>query len=238
MKLIKRRMNNIEELEKNIGIVFSNKELLETAITHRSYINEHRKVKEHNERLEFLGDAVLELIVSDFLFKKFSDRAEGELTSFRSALVRTDSLALTAKDLKLGEYLLLSKGEEDSGGKEKDFLLANTFEAVLGAIYLDKGYDISKEFVEQHLLPKIDDIVEFRLDIDSKTRIQELAQSIHKSTPEYEVIKEEGPDHDKTFTVVVKVNDKVIGEGVGSSKQRAEEQAAKVGVQYIENHNK
>ncbi len=231
-------IKNIDELEKNIGITFSNKELLETAITHRSYINEHRKVKEHNERLEFLGDAVLELIVSDFLFRKFNDRAEGELTSFRSALVRTDSLALTAKDLKLGEYLLLSKGEEDSGGREKDFLLANTFEAVLGAIYLDQGYDISKKFVEQYLLPKIDDIVEFRLDIDSKTRIQELAQSIHKSTPEYEVIKEEGPDHDKTFTVVVKINDKVIGEGVGSSKQRAEEQAAKVGVEYIENHNK
>lgn len=132
-------IKNIDELEKNIGITFSNKELLETAITHRSYINEHRKVKEHNERLEFLGDAVLELIVSDFLFRKFNDRAEGELTSFRSALVRTDSLALTAKDLKLGEYLLLSKGEEDSGGREKDFLLANTLKQYWEQYILIKG---------------------------------------------------------------------------------------------------
>ena len=238
MKLIKKRMNSIEGLEKNINVVFNNKTLLETAITHRSYLNEHRKVKEHNERLEFLGDAVLELIVSDFLFKKFNDRAEGDLTSFRSALVRTDSLALTAKDLKLGEYILLSKGEEESGGREKDFLLANAFEAVLGAIYIDQGYEISKKFVEQFLLPKIDDIVEYRLDIDNKTRIQELAQSTYKSTPIYEVIKEVGPDHDKTFTVVVKIDDKIIGEGMGSSKQRAEEQAAKVGVEHIENHNK
>lgn len=231
-------MNNIEGLETNINVVFNDKELLETAVTHRSYINEHRKVKEHNERLEFLGDAVLELIVSDFLFRKFVDRAEGDLTSFRSALVRTDSLALTAKDLKIGEYILLSKGEEDSGGREKDYLLANAFEAVLGSIYLDQGYEVSRKFVEQFLLPKIDDIVENRLDIDNKTRIQELAQSVHKSTPVYEVIKEEGPDHDKTFTVVVKIDGKIIGEGVGSSKQRAEEKAAKVGVEYIENHNK
>lgn len=238
MKLINKRMSNIEELEKNLNIVFKNKELLETAVTHRSYLNEHRKVAEHNERLEFLGDAVLELIVSDFLFRKFNDRAEGELTSFRSALVRTDSLALTAKDLKIGEYIKLSRGEEDSGGREKDYLLANAFEAVLGSIYLDQGYDVCKKFIEQFLLPKIDDIVEYRLDIDNKTKIQELAQSVYKSTPTYEVTDEQGPDHDKVFTVVVKIDGKIIGEGSGSSKQRAEEQAAKIGVEYIESNNK
>jgi len=231
-------MNNIDELEKNLKVVFKDKGLLETAITHRSFLNENRKISEHNERLEFLGDAVLELIVSDFLFKKYPDRAEGELTSFRSALVRTDSLAQTAKELNIGEYIRLSRGEQESGGREKDYLLANAFEAILGSIYIDQGYESCKVFVETFLLPKISEIVEFRLDIDSKTRIQELAQSVYKSTPTYEVTKEEGPDHDKTFTVVVKIDNNVIGEGTGSSKQRAEEQAAKIGVEYIESNNK
>ena len=238
MKYINKRMNNIDELEKNLKVVFKDKGLLETAITHRSFLNENRKISEHNERLEFLGDAVLELIVSDFLFKKYPDRAEGELTSFRSALVRTDSLAQTAKELNIGEYIRLSRGEQESGGREKDYLLANAFEAILGSIYIDQGYESCKVFVETFLLPKISEIVEFRLDIDSKTRIQELAQSVYKSTPTYEVTKEEGPDHDKTFTVVVKIDNNVIGEGTGSSKQRAEEQAAKIGVEYIESNNK
>jgi len=228
--------NQISELEKNIGIEFTKKELLETSVTHRSYLNEHREVSKHNERLEFLGDAVLELIVSEFLFNEFPERAEGELTSFRSALVRTDSLAESAKSLRLGEYLQLSRGEEDSGGREKDYLLANAFEALLGAIYLDKGYEEAKTFIYKTLIPKLGDIVEFRLDIDNKTRIQELAQSEYKETPIYEVINEEGPDHDKIFTVVVKINDKIIGEGTGSSKQKAEERAAEVGIKYIESN--
>ncbi len=226
--------NQINKLEQNIGIEFSNKLLLETSVTHRSYLNEHRDVPEHNERLEFLGDAVLELIVSDYLYRKFADRAEGELTSFRSALVRTDSLAESAKKLKIGEYLRLSRGEEESGGREKDYLLANAFEAILGAIYLDKGYEEAKNFIYRTLIPKLGEIVEYRLDIDNKTRIQELAQSEYKTTPTYEVINEEGPDHDKTFTVVVKIDDKIIGEGTGSSKQKAEERAAEIGIKYIE----
>jgi ribonuclease-3 len=237
MKRVK-RMNNIEDLEKNLGIQFSNKDFLLTALTHRSFLNENREVPEHNERLEFLGDAVLELIVSDFLFKKYTDRAEGDLTSFRAALVRTDSLAQIAKELGLGEHMRLSRGEEDSGGREKDYLLANTFEAVLGAIYLDSGYESCVLFVQRALLPKIEDIVKHRLDIDNKTKIQELAQSMYKSTPTYEVTDEQGPDHDKIFTVVVKIDNKIVGEGKGSSKQRAEEQAAKMGVEYIESSNK
>lgn len=226
--------NQINKLEQNIEIEFSNKLLLETSVTHRSYLNEHRDVPEHNERLEFLGDAVLELIVSDYLYRKFADRAEGELTSFRSALVRTDSLAESAKKLKIGEYLRLSRGEEESGGREKDYLLANAFEAILGAIYLDKGYEKARDFVYRTLIPKLAEIVEYRLDIDNKTKIQELAQSEYKTTPTYEVIDERGPDHDKTFTVVVKIDDKIIGKGTGSSKQKAEEKAAEVGIEYIE----
>ncbi len=226
--------NQINKLEQNIGIEFSNKLLLETSVTHRSYLNEHRDVPEHNERLEFLGDAVLELIVSDYLYRKFADRAEGELTSFRSALVRTDSLAESAKKLKIGEYLRLSRGEEESGGREKDYLLANAFEAILGAIYLDKGYEKARDFVYRTLIPKLAEIVEYRLDIDNKTKIQELAQSEYKTTPTYEVIDEQGPDHDKTFTVVVKIDDKIVGKGTGSSKQKAEERAAEVGIEYIE----
>jgi len=233
-----KRMNSIEDLEKNLGIQFSNRDFLLTALTHRSFLNENREVPEHNERLEFLGDAVLELIVSDFLFRKYTDRAEGDLTSFRAALVRTDSLAQIAKELGLGEHMRLSRGEEDSGGREKDYLLANTFEAVLGAIYLDSGYEDCVQFVHRVLLPKIEDIVKHRLDIDNKTKIQELAQSIYKSTPTYEVTDEQGPDHDKIFTVVVKIDNKIVGEGKGSSKQRAEEQAAKIGVEYIESNTK
>lgn len=228
-------MNSTNELEKIIGIVFKKKRLLTLALTHRSYVNEHKSVKNHNERLEFLGDAVLELITSEYLFKRYSSRAEGDLTSFRAALVRTDSLADTAKEMGVGEYMRLSKGEEDTGGREKSYLLANTFEAIVGAIYLDQGYEISTEFVYRFLIKKIDDIVKNRLDIDSKTRIQEIAQSKYKVIPSYEVTDATGPDHDKEFTVVIKINGKVIGQGCGGSKQRAEEDAATQGLKYLDN---
>lgn len=231
-------MDKIKEFEKRIGVSFSNLDILKLALTHRSYVNEHKSANEHNERLEFLGDAVLELIVSDYLFKKYPKRAEGELTSFRSALVRTDSLAETGKDLDIGKYLLLSKGEDDTGGREKNYLLANAFEAIVGAIYLDQGYIQSRDFVLESLIHKLDDIVENRLDIDSKTKIQEITQERYKVIPTYEVVSEVGPDHEKTFTVVIKVEDKVIGEGVGSSKQKAEEMAATNGLQYLQNNQK
>ncbi|OGC45032.1 ribonuclease III [candidate division WS6 bacterium RIFOXYC1_FULL_33_10] len=230
-------MNSIQDFEKRIGVEFKNKDLLLLALTHRSYVNEHKDVDAHNERLEFLGDAVLELITSDYLFNTYPERTEGDLTSFRAALVRTESLADTAQEIEIGENIRLSKGEEDTGGRAKSYLLANAFEAIIGAIYLDSGYEVARDFVHTHLLKKIEHIVENRLDIDSKTKIQEVTQSKYKVTPVYEVIEEEGPDHDKRFTVVVKINGKEIGKGFGTSKQKAEEDAAKSGIEYIENDN-
>ena len=229
----------MDSVQKMIGINFEDKELIRKALTHRSYLNENRgEDLENNERLEFLGDAVLELIISDHLFHTYPDNPEGDLTSFRSAAVRTESLAEESRKMGLGEYLRMSKGEYESGGSDKDYLLANTYEAILGAIYLDQGYEACKKLIYETLLTKLDDIIKNRSDIDSKTKIQELTQSLYKVTPVYEVLKEEGPDHDKTFTVVVKVEDRVIGEGIGSSKQKAEEQAASSGVRYLEQESK
>lgn len=224
----------IKSLSKKLGIKFNDISLLKRALTHRSYLNENRDVDKNNERLEFLGDAVLELIVSDYLYKKYPDRPEGELTSFRSAIVRTESLADASRELDYGKYLRMAKGEEESGGRDKDYILANTFEAVLGAIYLDQGYVKCKTLVKKVLIPKIDNIVKNRLDIDSKTKIQELMQEKFKQTPIYEVIDEHGPDHDKEFVVVVKLGNKKIGKGKGSSKQRAEEAAALEGLKYLQ----
>lgn len=223
-----------KELEKKLGIKFNNPELLKRALTHRSYLNENRSVDKSNERLEFLGDAVLELIVSDYLYREYSERPEGDLTSFRSAIVRTESLALASRELGYGKYLRLAKGEEESGGRDKDYILANTFEAILGAIYIDHGYEVCKKLVTKILISKIENIVKNRLDIDSKTRIQEVVQSKYGRTPTYVVLKEHGPDHNKKFVVGVKVGKKIIGKGRGTSKQRAEEDAAKKGLEYIE----
>ena len=223
----------IKDLSKKININFNDISLLKRALTHRSYLNENRDVDKNNERLEFLGDAVLELIISQYLYNKYPDRPEGDLTSFRSAIVRTESLADASRELNYGKYLRLAKGEEESGGRDKDYILANTFEAVLGAIYIDQGYQKCKDLVERVLITKIDNIVKNRLDIDSKTKIQEIAQEKYKLTPTYEVVKESGPDHNKEFIVAVKIGEKVIGKGKGSSKQRAEESAAKKGLKYI-----
>ena len=223
----------IKNLAKKLNIEFKDISLLQIALTHRSYLNEHKNEKEHNERLEFLGDAVLELIISAYLYNTYTDRPEGELTSFRSAIVKTTSLANASRELGLGEYLRMAKGETVSGGNDKDYLLANTFEAVLGAIYIDQGYEKCKRLVEEILIVKLEDIVENRLDIDSKTSIQEIAQSEFKITPVYEVIEENGPDHDREFVVVVKLDNKIIGKGRGSSKQKAEESAATDGLKYI-----
>lgn len=229
---------DLHTLEETLNIKFNDISLLENALIHRSYVNEHKDVNINNERLEFLGDAVLELITSDHLFREYTDNPEGDLTSFRSAIVKTESIAQVARELGYGEYLRLSKGEEETGGRDKDYLLANTFESVLGAIYIDQGYEPCKQLVHKHLLPKLKNIVENRLDIDSKTKIQELTQLHYKVTPSYEVVDEKGPDHDKTFTVVVKINDTVIGEGKGTSKQKAEEQAATAGIEYIKKDQK
>jgi ribonuclease-3 len=229
-----RRKKMSEELAKKLKLQFNNIELLERALTHRSYLNENRSVDKSNERLEFLGDAVLELIISDYLYREYSNRPEGELTSFRSAIVRTESLAKASREMGYGKYLRMAKGEEESGGRDKDYILANTFEAVLGAIYIDQGYEPCKELVTRILISKIDNIVENRLDIDSKTKIQEVAQSKFGKTPTYIVLKEHGPDHNKKFVVGVKIGNKVIGKGRGASKQKAEEAAAQKGLKYIE----
>jgi ribonuclease III len=231
---ITRRRKMPEDLTKKLGIKFNDISLLERALTHRSFLNENKSVDKSNERLEFLGDAVLELIVSDYLFRKYPDRPEGELTSFRSAIVRTESLAEASRELCFGEYLRLAKGEEESCGREKDYILANTFEAILGAIYIDQSYQECKKLVTKILISKIANIVEHRLDIDSKTKIQEMAQAKFNTTPTYVVLQESGPDHDKEFVVGVKIGKKILARGKGSSKQRAEEAAAQKAIEYIE----
>ena len=228
-------MENLNEIQKNIGLDFQNPELLEIALTHRSYLNEHQGAKiQNNERQEYLGDAVLELIISDYIFRKYPDKAEGELTSIRSAVVRTESLAEESRKLGIGEHLQMSKGEKDSGGKDKDYLLANAYEAVLGAIYLDSGMESCIQFVTRTLVPKIDNIVENNLFIDPKTQAQEIIQSRYKTTPTYEIVKEEGPDHDKKFTVALLINKKEKAQGQGTSKQKAEESAALAAIEIIE----
>ena len=234
-----RKMNNYSELETKLGVKFNDISLLEKAFTHRSYLNEHRvDGLENNERLEFLGDAVLELIISSDLYRNYPAKPEGELTNIRAAVVRTESLAEESRALGFGQYLKMSKGEEDSGGKDKDYLLANTFEAVLGAIYLDQGFDTCVTYLGKTLLHKVSNIIENNLFIDPKTQAQELIQSQFKVTPLYEVVKEEGPDHDKIFTVALIVNGKELGRGLGSSKQKAEEEAAKMAIETINNKEK
>jgi ribonuclease-3 len=228
---------DIKKLLSELGLKVNDISIYERAFTHRSFLNEFKEDQTllHNERLEFLGDAVLELIVSEFLFKTYPDRPEGELTSFRAATVKTDTLAQTSRELGYGPVLRMSKGEEATGGRDKDYLLANTFEAVLGAVYLDQGYEASEEFVTRVLVHKLDGIVENRLDIDSKTKFQEVAQAKFKLTPTYEVISEVGPDHEKTFTMGVYIGDKEYGRGEGKSKQRAEEEAAEKALKKVDN---
>lgn len=236
---MKKQMEEINDIQINIGITFKNPTLLEIALTHRSYLNEHQGAKlENNERLEYLGDAVLELIISDYIFRKYTDKAEGELTSIRSAVVRTESLAEESRKLGIGENLKMSKGEKDSGGKDKDYLLANAYEAVLGAIYLDSGIEECIKFVNRTLIPKIDHIVEHHLFIDPKTQAQEIIQARYKTTPTYVIVKEEGPDHDKKFTVALLINKKEKAQGQGTSKQKAEESAALAAIEKIEKEAK
>ena len=217
---------DLTELEKNIGITFTNRGLLETALIHRSYINENRSIKEHNERLEFLGDAVLELIVTHFLYLNYN-RPEGELTSWRSALVRGENLAHVARKLKLGTYLYISHGEERSGGRDKDYILANTCEALIGAIYLDKGMDRTSHFVHEHIIELLPQILEQGLHVDPKSLLQEMSQARAEITPEYRMLADEGPDHEKIFTMGAYIRGELVGSGKGSSKQNAEQEAAK-----------
>ncbi|MCI5108568.1 MAG: ribonuclease III [Candidatus Pacebacteria bacterium] len=212
--------------EKKTNLKFSNKELLKRAFTHRSFINENKGQGEHNERLEFLGDAVLELVITDYLFHKYPDSTEGELTLYRAALVNTQSLSQVALDLSMNEYLLLSKGEAKDTGKAREHILANTVESLIGAIYLDSGYDDARDFIVTNISHYIDEIVEKGTWIDSKSKFQEKAQEATGITPMYKTVRETGPDHDKKFTVGVYLNNEKVAEGNGNSKQSAEQDAA------------
>ncbi len=218
---------DIKILEGILGFVFTDKKNLLTAITHRSYLNEHRDAtQDHNERLEFLGDAVLELIVTDFLFHKYAEKPEGELTAIRSALVNTISLADASTKLKVNDYLLMSKGESKDIGRARQYILANAFEAFIGALYVDQGYAVAQQFVSEQLFSKTEEIVEKKLWQDAKSRFQELAQEHSSLTPTYTTLGQEGPDHDRVFTVGVFLGKEKIGEGKGRAKQEAEQEAA------------
>lgn len=221
----------VSSLAKKIGIKFKDINLLQQAVTHRSYLNENRSYKlDHNERLEFLGDAVLELVVTEYLYVNFSN-PEGELTSWRSALVNGDMLARIAQGLDVEKYLLMSRGEARDTGRARQYLLANAMEAIIGAIYLDQGYDVAKKFILDNVIVNLKEILDKKLYVDPKSYFQEQAQEHEKITPSYRVVKEWGPDHDKHFTVGVYLGDKLVAEGEGNSKQDAQREAARKGLE-------
>ncbi|MBQ9484744.1 ribonuclease III [Candidatus Saccharibacteria bacterium] len=227
-----------EFAKEKLGFEFNDINLLVTALTHRSYVNEHREVvKEHNERLEFLGDAVLELVSSDFLYRNY-DEPEGIMTALRAALVRTESIGDAGKELGYEPLVRLSHGEKNGSERAHDVILADCFEAVIGAIYLDQGYEKAKEFISKHILVKIDEILEEGTWRDPKSYVQELAQKIDGETPVYRTLKEDGPDHDKVFTVGVYVGNKLLGTGSGHSKQEAQTGAAREGVKKYRKDSK
>lgn len=210
-----------------LGFEFANIDYLVTALTHRSYVNEHKKsVSEHNERLEFLGDAVLELVVTDYLYRNYPD-PEGILTSWRSSLVRTESIGDAGAKLGYEPLLRMSRGEKNGSDRARQQILANAFEALIGAIYLERGYGDAEVFISKHILSKLGDILKTGSWRDPKSHLQEVSQRVDGHTPVYKVLSEEGPDHDKIFTLGVYVGDKLMGKGNGSSKQNAQQEAAK-----------
>ncbi len=221
-------MKDLSLLEQTINVVFQNKELLRQSMVHRSYLNENPSFSlGQNERLEFLGDAVLELVVTEHLFAKYPQSTEGEMTNFRASLVNAKQLSEVAQELKLEDFLYLSRGEaKDANSKARQYILANAFEAVIGAIYLDQGMEPAKKFIEDWILTKVDYIVQNKLYMDPKSRFQELAQEKTGITPTYKVHKEEGPDHAKIFSIGVYLGDEFVAEGAGSSKQEAQIVAA------------
>ncbi|KKW06274.1 MAG: Ribonuclease 3 [Candidatus Moranbacteria bacterium GW2011_GWE1_49_15] len=220
----------IESLAKRIGVEFTDQSLLQQAVTHRSFLNENRDYKlDHNERLEFLGDAVLELIVTEYLYKNYAN-PEGELTAWRSSLVNGEMLASIAKGLGVEDFLMMSKGEAKDTGRARQYLLANAMEAIIGAIYIDHGYDEAKKFVLENVVVKLDEILEKKLYLDPKSYFQEKSQENEKITPSYRVVKEWGPDHDRHFIVGVYLGDELIAKGEGTSKQEAQREAAKNGL--------
>lgn len=223
---------DFSKFEEYAGTAFKDKQLLRQAFVHRSFLNENKaSTLEHNERLEFLGDAVLELIVTEYLFKKFPGKPEGELTAYRSALVNANTLASVADGIHVNDFLLLSKGEAKDNGRARQVILANAMESIIGAIFLDSGYGAAEKFVSQHVLPLTEKIIEQGSFIDSKSLFQEKAQENTGITPAYKTTKEEGPDHSKIFTVGVYLETELIVEGEGKSKQEAEQSAAQKALQ-------
>lgn len=220
-----------------LGFEFTNIQTLVTALTHRSYVNEHKKsTKEHNERLEFLGDAVLELVVTDFLFRNYAE-PEGILTSWRASLVRTESISDAGHKLGFEPLLRMSKGEKSGSSRARAQILANAFEAVIGAIYLERGYDDAAAFIHTHINSKLDDILHAGSWRDPKSHLQEIVQRLDNNTPQYKVLDEVGPDHDKVFTLGVYSGDTLIGQGTGPSKQAAQQQAARDALRTYQTRN-
>ena len=226
--------NDFKTFAKKLGVNFLDISLLQTACTHRSYLNEVKSAKiEHNERLDFLGDAVLELVVTDFLYKKYPRKNEGDLTAYRSALVNTNSLSRVADNIGINDYLILSKGEAKDIGRARAIILADAVEAIIGAVYLDQGYETAEAFIARSILEfiKIEDIISNKLWLDAKSRFQERAQEVTGQTPIYKTVKETGPDHDKQFTVGVFIGDTQIALGAGPSKNEAEQKAAEKAIE-------
>lgn len=223
---------DLTPVEEKIGVVFNNRDLLTQALVHRSFLNENRDFPlGHNERLEFLGDAVLELVVTEYLYKNY-ENPEGELTNWRASLVNSNMLAALTSELDIEEFLFLSRGEQkDSNSKARLKILANVFESLVGAIYIEHGYDTSKDFISRRLLVKLKHILENKLYLDPKTYFQEAAQEQMSITPIYKVLNEDGPDHDKRFTVAVYLNTDKVAEGEGSSKQEAQVNAARKAIE-------
>ena len=228
MSIVKCFVNNLSNLEDKLFLKFNNEDLLLQALTHRSYLNENPNFRVgQNERLEFLGDAVLELVVTEKLFHKFPEKPEGELTSFRAALVNSKMLSEVSTDIEINDFLLLSRGEAKDVGRARQYILANAFEALVGAIYLDKGYGEAENFIDRVLMPRMEEVLSQKLYKDPKSLFQEEAQERAGVTPSYEVVNEWGPDHDKHFLVGVFLGQEKVAEGEGPSKQIAQEEAAR-----------
>lgn len=226
----------LEKLQKNIAVNFKNKTLLRQAMTHRSYINEHLDSKiGHNERLEFLGDAVLEIVVTEYLFLNYKDVPEGDLTNWRASLVNAKMLHEVAESLKIEDFLYLSKGEaKDKNKKSRQFILANAIEAIIGAIYLDQGMTAAKKFILNNIISELDEILANQLYLDPKSRFQEKAQELKSVTPNYKILEESGPDHAKIFIVGLYLENELVSKGQGSSKQEAQVDAARKGLKKLD----